>query len=303
MTERTIVLKGRGILKEAQAAEAITPGMLVARDPTGKAIKHNVAGGDALPAFARENDIFGKGVDTAYAANDQVLYEVLPPGSEVYTFLAAGETALIESKLVSNGAGVLKVQTVAGFTNVISGAVKDSDDAATDGVAVYVHIDEKAEGAAPIAHLESVTAGDANTHFAIGNAGPLVRVLDDDAAATGGLALYFDEDATNEDERFMFVSPIAKDVFIFDTAGHAIRIKHDADAATKGVAVYCDDDADNVHERLLFVSPTNANGAYKTDDVIGLRAIQGAETVVAVALEAVNNSAGQTPVRLKAEVR
>lgn len=145
-----------------------------------------------------------------------------------------------------------------------TGVVADDDDAATNGVAVYV---VPVGGTAPSAYLESTAAGNADYLYAIGNGGPTVTVNDSDSP--GGVQLYFDEDATNADSRFLCVSPTGADLFITASDGSVIRVKHDASAASNGVAVYGDDDASNNYERLLFVSPTDADGSYTTDDTVG----------------------------------
>ncbi len=163
--------------------------------------------------------------------------------------------------------------TIGGNLTTLIGGVKDNDNAASTGLAVYLHLDELSES--PFGHLESVTAGNADSTFTIGNGGPVVKVEDDDAAATGGVAIYYDEDAANPDERFLAAVPTGKDAFILASDGRAIRIKYHATPATPGVLVYFDDDAANVYERLLFVSPTNADGTYDTDDVVGTQNAYG----------------------------
>lgn len=149
------------------------------------------------------------------------------------------------------------------------GQITDDDSAASNGVALYLHLDEL--GAEVIGHLEAVTAGDADSDFDIGADGPTVMVTDADAAATGGLQIFYDEDAARPEDRFLTNNTTnGKDVFVAASDGTFIRIKHNASPGTPGVAVYFDDDATNEEDRLLFVSPTNADGVYATDDSIGL---------------------------------
>ena len=145
-----------------------------------------------------------------------------------------------------------------------TGAVVDDDSAASNGVAVYV---VPVGGTSPAAYLESTAAGNADYLYAIGSGGPTVTVNDNDSP--GGVQLYFDEDATNADSRFLCVSPTGADLFVQASDGSMIRVKHDASAASNGVAVYGDDDASNNYERLLFVSPTDTDGSYTTDDTVG----------------------------------
>lgn len=158
---------------------------------------------------------------------------------------------------------------------VSTGAVVDSDDAATAGTDVFVGVD--ADGV--FAYLETEAAGNADTKFAVGSGGPEVFV---DDATTATIVLYFDEDATAADSRFLVISPTGQDLFLRTSTGSLIRLKHDASAASNGVAVHIDDDAANTHERLLFVSPTDADGAYTTDDAFTL---QTGEGIVSAAAE------------------
>lgn len=109
MAVKTIVLRGNGIRKERQAGGAITPGHLVALNSSNKVVVHPTAADTAQKAFAVENDLIGNDIDTAYAADDTVLYEILPKGSEVYAFVVAGGAAIvIGDKLESAGNGTLR---------------------------------------------------------------------------------------------------------------------------------------------------------------------------------------------------
>lgn len=108
----TILLKGSPLRKEAQAAAAITPGHLVELKSTGKIGVHATAGGYAMKAFAVENEVFGNGVDVAYAADDNVLYGVFKNGEEVYALIPAAAAAIVVGDfLTSNGDGTLKKAT------------------------------------------------------------------------------------------------------------------------------------------------------------------------------------------------
>lgn len=140
----------------------------------------------------------------------------------------------------------------------------DSDNAASTGVALYLHLDELGES--PFGHLESVTAGNADSSFTT-LGGSVVKVEDDDQAATGGVQIYFDEDGA-DGEKLLAAVPTGKDAFILDSAGRAIRIKYAASPSGTGVAVYFDDDG-AANTRLLFVSPTNASGSFNTDGTVG----------------------------------
>lgn len=111
----TILLKGQPIAKEGKANAAITPGHLIELRSDGELQVHGSAAGTAAKAFARENEVFGKDIDTAYAAEDNVLYYVLRSGDEVNALVAAGAAAIVVGdKLESAGDGTLrKVSTSA----------------------------------------------------------------------------------------------------------------------------------------------------------------------------------------------
>lgn len=112
----TIVIVGRGFRKEAVAAAAITPGDLVEFTSALKYQRHSVAGGKAVKTFAVENELFGKGIATAYAANDRVLVESCHAGMEIYATLAANAAAIVAGDLLeSAGDGTLR--KVAAATN------------------------------------------------------------------------------------------------------------------------------------------------------------------------------------------
>ena len=96
---------------EFVAVNAILPGMLVEITSANKVQRHATSGGDAVPLFALEDELQGKGIDEAYAADDPVQVWVAQRGEVVQALLADGETAVIGSFLVSNGDGYLRVQS------------------------------------------------------------------------------------------------------------------------------------------------------------------------------------------------
>ncbi len=105
---KTIILKGSGIRKEAIADGAITPGHLVYLKSTGKVGVHASATGHAQIAFAVEDDLQGKAIETAYTTATLVQYEVMQRGSEVYAILKDGENVAIGDPLESAGNGELQ---------------------------------------------------------------------------------------------------------------------------------------------------------------------------------------------------
>ena len=162
--------------------------------------------------------------------------------------------------------------------------IKDSDTAASTGVATNVV--PNADGVT--AYLEATNAGNADEDFDDAGGGK-IQVNDNDTP--GGVAVYFDEDATAVDGRLMCVSPTAGDLFVPVSSGEWVRIAHNADAATDGVLIYFDDDGATATEKMLFVSPTDTDGATSTDDtersgvtVAGIQAISDKMDVVLAAL-------------------
>lgn len=105
----TITLLGDPIRKELVAVEIFSPGMLLDIDSNGKFKKHATAGGTAARMFALEDENQGNDIDDAYAAGNQALAGFFRGGNEVLALLANGETAVIGSKLESNGDGYLRV--------------------------------------------------------------------------------------------------------------------------------------------------------------------------------------------------
>ena len=76
-----------------------------------RSIVHATAAGAAAPLFAVENDILGKTINDAYAANDYVQAEYLPPGSEVLALVAAAASAIVIGNLLeSAGNGTLRIR-------------------------------------------------------------------------------------------------------------------------------------------------------------------------------------------------
>lgn len=109
MAYNTIKIKKYSdVIEEFVAASAITPGMLVAVASTGKIAAHAVADGNAVPMFALEDELQGKGIDDAFAALDPVQVWIPYRGDVVYALLFNGETVVIGDLLCSNGDGTLK---------------------------------------------------------------------------------------------------------------------------------------------------------------------------------------------------
>ncbi len=141
--------------------------------------------------------------------------------------------------------------------------ITDDDDAATTGVAVYVHSDDGVN-----ASFKFVSPTNADGSGILDTAGSLYFIKDSDAAATDGVVMYLDEDATPATDRLLIVSPSGQDMVYTLGNGKQIKLTHSADAASDGVAVFFDEDAATADLKLMFVSPTNTDGAMTTDDSI-----------------------------------
>lgn len=94
--------------------------------------------------------------------------------------------------------------------------------------------------------------------------------VDDNNAATTGIALYLDEDGVSSGEgKLYFVSPTAENaklrVSTIDGHSHLVTVYHSTTAATLGKLVYVDEDAANTDERLLFVSPLTTDCVVAAD--------------------------------------
>lgn len=133
----TILLKGRGIRKEAVAAATITPGNLLTFNSSGLLLKHATEGGAVIPLFAVENDLLGKMISDDYAANDYVQAEYLSAGMEVLTWLAASENVAKGALLSSKGNGALRATTSG---HVVVAQALEAVDNSAGGSAVRIKV-------------------------------------------------------------------------------------------------------------------------------------------------------------------
>ncbi len=106
---RKVVLKGTGIRNEDDAGGAITPGHLLDFDGSGDVVVHPIAGANAAPRFAVEQDLLGQDIDNAYASGDNVMHETLHVGQQVNALVADGAAAITKGDfLESAGDGTLR---------------------------------------------------------------------------------------------------------------------------------------------------------------------------------------------------
>lgn len=108
-SKRVIMLLGDPITTEFDsAAEAITPGHLLAYDSGGDLIKHATAGGNAARMFALHREEMGKDIDTAYAEDDVVKVGHFHQGQRVNALIASGVNVIKGDFLESAGNGTLR---------------------------------------------------------------------------------------------------------------------------------------------------------------------------------------------------
>jgi hypothetical protein len=93
--KRTIIVWGEGTRREYPAASAISPGDYVVINSSGAALRLGTAKLRGQNMFAIENEVFGKGVEVDYAANDRVLCEAVHSGMMVNVTIAAAATAIV----------------------------------------------------------------------------------------------------------------------------------------------------------------------------------------------------------------
>lgn len=106
---RIVLKKYTDVVIEADAASAVTPGMLCEFDSNGDLQPHSTAGGQIGPKiFAREDDMQGNTISDAYSASDRLFANVGRPGDEIYALIEDSENISIGDLLVSAGDGRLK---------------------------------------------------------------------------------------------------------------------------------------------------------------------------------------------------
>jgi hypothetical protein len=116
-TPSRIHLKGKETARidEADAAGVISPGQLIRLNVDGDVIPHDIAYGGAERAFAVEDALQGRGIETDYASGEKVSYILAAPGDEVYAWLAFGESVVVGDYLGSDGFGNLAINAESGL--------------------------------------------------------------------------------------------------------------------------------------------------------------------------------------------
>lgn len=126
MAFNTIKLKKYlDVVIEKVAASAITPGHLVELTSANKVQVHSGAGLIAAPIMvALEDELQGKTIDDAYAADDPVQVWVCQSGEVAYMLVKDGETITIGEKVESAGDGTVQAYT----SGVVLGVALDAVD-------------------------------------------------------------------------------------------------------------------------------------------------------------------------------
>lgn len=126
----TIVLKGKGGIgrhEEYLASAALKPGHLLELLSTGKVQKHSGYGGKARMMFAKEDDLRGKIITDAFAADEVVPVHDGTMGDLIYARVPAAAVALVAGDVViSNGDGCLVKATGDGPSDVLYANAADS---------------------------------------------------------------------------------------------------------------------------------------------------------------------------------
>jgi hypothetical protein len=187
-----------------------------------------------------------------------------PSGGETLTASDFGMTEIYGVSVIGDCGGYqfnydqsnLKLKVY--YQQPLTGVVTDDDSASSNGTAILAQVSD--DPGSDAAFLNSTTANNADALWSVGGQSILV----DDNDTPVGVALYFDEDATDPARRFLCTNAANKDLFVPLGNGQELIIADDDSASSNGVAVYFDDNGATVSARMLFISPTNTAGSFET---------------------------------------
>jgi len=110
MAYRTISITTDQPAQEGIASGTIYPGMALERTSTADTVQpHSVADGAVNARLvAVEDEWQGRGIATAYTADNRCFFKSFQPGDEAYMRIASGQNIAIGDELTSNGDGYLK---------------------------------------------------------------------------------------------------------------------------------------------------------------------------------------------------
>ena len=115
MAHRTIIAQqfGEPVQIERSAVAALNPGHVLELTAADKLQKHSTAGGNIVPLLvALEDDLQGKEVLEAYAADDIIRGWIPRSGDQVILVLKEGENIAIGDVVESAGAGEVQEHVV-----------------------------------------------------------------------------------------------------------------------------------------------------------------------------------------------
>jgi len=128
MVSHRIQLIGEGKHEEGRANAAITPGHLVQLMSTGKWRANASSAVACQKAFALEDALQGRTIDTAYAENELVAIGIQGPGDVVLAWADSGENIVVGDLLESAGNGNLQKYTTAGAAIAVALEAMDLND-------------------------------------------------------------------------------------------------------------------------------------------------------------------------------
>ena len=111
MAYNSIIVKCFTKIQEEYTATAVAikPGYLLEMASATTVQAHSTAAGNALPMFAFEDELQGRGIDTDYAVSTRIQCLIPRRGDIIYAYLADGENASVGDFLESASAGALQV--------------------------------------------------------------------------------------------------------------------------------------------------------------------------------------------------
>jgi hypothetical protein len=138
-----------------------------------------------------------------------------------------------------------------------TGLLTDSDTAASEGVALYVVVDDANwSNTYQLGHFEFVSPTDANGTCTVATGAETLNIYDDDNAASNGVAVRI----VAASGGWEATTTASKDILVPVSSGKYIHVNHATTGSTP--EIYFDEDAANTYERLRAVVVDSANEPY-----------------------------------------
>lgn len=277
------------VLERLANAAGIIPGDLLEVNSTNKLLVHNSAGAVAERMFALPDLPVAGDIDTSYASGDTVRAGVFHAGQRVNARLAAAAPAVVIGDfLESAGDGTLrKVIPTVVLTDNSGGAATDTIAAITAEVIVTLTDNSTGAGTDVIAAITEAV---------------IVTLTDNSGGAAADDTIAVITNAANAGSAD--VAPVAD--AIADLAGKINEFQVVGVVVPSVIADAVASLADKVNEILAVgvstpsvIADGVASLAAKVNEIL---AFGGANNVVAVAEESVDNSGGGTKVRIEARI-